>query len=50
MFERTELMIGAENLERLHSAHVLVVGLGGVGAYAAVMPCGCGKTYFVGRR
>lgn len=33
--ERTELLLGAEKLERLRRAHVLVVGLGGVGAYAA---------------
>lgn len=41
-FERTELLIGEERLERLHSAHVLVVGLGGVGAYAAEMLCRAG--------
>ena len=35
--ERTELLLGAEKLEKLRAAHVLVVGLGGVGAYAAVM-------------
>ena len=35
--ERTELLLGKEKLERLNSAHVLVVGLGGVGAYAAEM-------------
>ena len=35
--ERTELLLGAEKLERLRRAHVLVVGLGGVGAYAAEM-------------
>ena len=35
--ERTELLIGAEKLEILKNAHVLVVGLGGVGAYAAEM-------------
>ena len=35
--ERTELFFGAEKLERLRRAHVLVVGLGGVGAYAAEM-------------
>lgn len=34
---RTELLIGAKNIERLASSHVLVVGLGGVGAYAAEM-------------
>ena len=35
--ERTELMFGAETLARLQQASVLVVGLGGVGAYAAEM-------------
>lgn len=35
--ERTELLLGAEKLEILRRAHVLVVGLGGVGAYAAEM-------------
>lgn len=35
--ERTELLLGTEKLELLRRAHVLVVGLGGVGAYAAEM-------------
>ncbi len=35
--ERTELLLGAEKLKLLRKAHVLVVGLGGVGAYAAEM-------------
>ncbi len=35
--ERTELLFGSEKLERLRGKHVLVVGLGGVGAYAAEM-------------
>lgn len=35
--ERTELLLGSEHLELLRQAHVLVVGLGGVGAYAAEM-------------
>lgn len=35
--QRTELMYGSEALQRLISSHVLVVGLGGVGAYAAEM-------------
>ncbi len=35
--QRTELMYGSEAIQRLISSHVLVVGLGGVGAYAAEM-------------
>ncbi|MDR0954184.1 MAG: tRNA threonylcarbamoyladenosine dehydratase [Rikenellaceae bacterium] len=35
--ERTELLLGEEKLSRLRDAHILVVGLGGVGAYAAEM-------------
>ena len=35
--ERTELLLGEEKLDILRNAHVLVVGLGGVGAYAAEM-------------
>lgn len=35
--ERTELLLGEEKLSLLRQAHVLVVGLGGVGAYAAEM-------------
>ncbi len=34
---RTELLLGSEQMERLRKAHILVVGLGGVGAYAAEM-------------
>lgn len=35
--ERTELLLGEEKLNILRQAHILVVGLGGVGAYAAEM-------------
>lgn len=35
--DRTALLTGVEALEKLRSKHVLVVGLGGVGAYAAEM-------------
>ncbi len=35
--ERTELLLGADKAEKLRQSHVLVVGLGGVGAYAAEM-------------
>ena len=31
--------LGKDKMERLRHAHVLVVGLGGVGAYAAEMIC-----------
>lgn len=34
---REELLLGKDKLETLRAAHVLVVGLGGVGAYAAEM-------------
>jgi tRNA threonylcarbamoyladenosine dehydratase len=40
--ERTELIIGEDGLAKLRSANVLVVGLGGVGAYAAEMICRAG--------
>ena len=33
--ERTELLIGEAAMQKLAKAHVLVVGLGGVGSYAA---------------
>ncbi|MDY6435941.1 MAG: ThiF family adenylyltransferase, partial [Bacteroidales bacterium] len=33
--QRTEILVGKDGVERLAAAHVLVVGLGGVGAYAA---------------
>lgn len=35
--ERTTLLIGNESIEKLSKKHVLVVGLGGVGAYSAEM-------------
>ena len=40
--ERTELLLGSEKTKRLQNARVLVVGLGGVGAYAAEMLARCG--------
>lgn len=40
--ERTELLIGKEKVEKLKNTHVLVVGLGGVGAYAAESICRAG--------
>lgn len=40
--QRTELLLGEEKMQRMAAAHVLVVGLGGVGAYAAEMICRAG--------
>lgn len=40
--ERTRLLIGNEPADRLRRAHVLVVGTGGVGGYAAEMLCRSG--------
>lgn len=40
--ERTELLLGDEKLRTLMRSHVLIVGLGGVGAYAAEMICRSG--------
>lgn len=40
--QRTTLLLGAEKMERLRQSHVLIVGLGGVGAYAAEMICRAG--------
>ena len=40
--DRTNLLLGPEKLEKLKNANVLVVGLGGVGAFAAEMICRAG--------
>ena len=42
---RTELLIGKEALQKLASSHVMIVGLGGVGSYAAefIARSGVGK-------
>lgn len=47
--ERTELLLGDKKLNKLKQANVLVVGLGGVGAYAAEQICraGVGKMTIV---
>ena len=34
---RTELLLGAEKLEKLRNSHILILGVGGVGAYTAEM-------------
>jgi len=40
--ERTEMLIGRQSLNKLQNSKVLVVGLGGVGSYAAEMICRSG--------
>lgn len=46
---RTQLLVGEEGVKKLASSHVLVVGLGGVGAYAAeqLARAGIGKLTIV---
>jgi tRNA A37 threonylcarbamoyladenosine dehydratase len=39
---RTELIVGRKNLERLKNAHVIVIGMGGVGSFAAEFICRAG--------
>ncbi len=39
---RTELLIGQEKLQKLVNSHVLVVGMGGVGSFAAEFICRSG--------
>lgn len=39
---RTELIVGRKNLERLRDSHVIVIGMGGVGSYAAEFICRAG--------
>lgn len=34
-FSRTELLIGKENVEKLHKAKVAIIGIGGVGSFVA---------------
>ena len=34
-FLRTEMLLGAETMEKLQNAHVAVFGIGGVGGYVA---------------
>ena len=45
--ERTELLVGPEGLERLFESSVAVIGLGGVGAYAAEMLCRAGVGHLI---
>lgn len=47
--ERTLLLLGEEKLKKLNNSHVLIVGLGGVGAYAAeqIVRAGIGQVTIV---
>lgn len=47
--ERTELLLGTEKINRLKNKHVLIVGMGGVGSFAAefVARSGVGKMTIV---
>ncbi len=44
--QRGELLLGQEKSARLASAHILIVGLGGVGSWAAEMLCRAGVGRF----
>ena len=45
IFERTGLLLNDEQCRKIRSAHVLVLGVGGVGGYALenLARCGVGK-------
>nr|WP_307775230.1 tRNA threonylcarbamoyladenosine dehydratase [uncultured Cetobacterium sp.] len=45
MFQRTELLIGSGNLERLQNSHILIFGVGGVGGFTveALVRSGVGE-------
>ncbi|WP_438989807.1 tRNA threonylcarbamoyladenosine dehydratase [Polaribacter sp.] len=47
--ERTKLLVQKQGLEKLQNAHILIVGLGGVGSYAAefIARAGVGKMTIV---
>ena len=42
LYSRTELLLKPEGVQRLRQSHVLIVGLGGVGGYAAEQLCRAG--------
>ncbi len=44
--QRGELLLGSEKCARLVEAHILVIGLGGVGSWAAEMLCRAGVGQF----
>lgn len=49
IFQRTELLIGHDNLEKLKKSHVLVFGIGGVGGFVveALVRAGIGEITIV---
>ena len=49
IFQRTELLIGSENLNKLKNSHVIVFGVGGVGGFAteALIRAGIGEISIV---
>ena len=48
-FERTELLLGHDNISKLSKSRVLVFGVGGVGGYVceALVRCGIGHICIV---
>lgn len=49
IFQRTELLLGKENLKKLNNSHVIVFGVGGVGGYVveALVRSGIGSLTIV---
>ena len=46
-FSRTELLIGKENIEKLHNSKVAVFGIGGVGSYVVEGLARAGVGHFI---
>ena len=49
IYQRTQIVIGTQNVEKLKKSHVLICGVGGVGSYAleAIARSGVGKITIV---
>lgn len=45
-FTRTEMLLGAENMEKLKNAHIAIFGLGGVGGHTVEALARCGVGHF----